>query len=71
MTATTKAEQEKAHEAIDNAIRESLTETPAPVNEIARKTGNTPMLVLRRFIYLGYRYEGGRWVYRHKKGQTK
>jgi len=68
MTAITKQKQEEKHNAVDNSIRESLTETPAPVNEIARKTGNTPMLVLRRFIYLGYRYEGGRWVYRHKKG---
>ena len=69
MTAITKKEQEEKHEAVDKAIQESLEESPASVNEIARKTGNNPMLVLRRFVYLGYRYKGGRWVYRHNEGK--
>lgn len=62
MTGIKKQQQVDAHNLIDKAIEESLKESPDAVNEIARLTGQTPMIVYRRFIDLGYVYRGGRWV---------
>lgn len=65
MTATTRKEQEKAREIIEKATEKSVMEAPAPVNEIARITGYPPSTVLRVYYALGWRYKGGRWVWKH------
>ena len=69
MTGISKLQQDKDHAEIDKAIEESMKESPDPVNEIAKKTGQHPMKVRRRFLALGWRHEGGRWVYRHNEGK--
>ncbi len=69
MTGIPKAQQDKDHNLIDKAIKDSMRESPAPVNEIARITGQPPQKVYRRFVWLGWRYENGRWVYRHNEGK--
>ena len=69
MTGIPKLQQDKDHAEIDKAIEESMKESPDPVNEIAKKTGQHPMKVRRRFLALGWRHEGGRWVYRHNEGK--
>ena len=71
MTGIPKLQQDKDHAEIDKAIEESMKESPDPVNEIAKKTGQNPMKVRRRFLALGWRHEGGRWVYRHNEGKAK
>ncbi len=71
MTGVTKAQQENDHNLIDKAIEESMKESPASVNEIARITGQPPQKVHRRFIWLGWRHEGGRWVWKHKEGKAE
>lgn len=72
MTAITRKAQKKAHEKIDQAIEDSVMESPAPVNVIARKTGFHPTQVYRRFLEIGWRYENGRWVWRYNppKGEA-
>ena len=71
MTGIPKLQQDKDHAEIDKAIEESMKESPDPVNEIAKKTGQNPMKVRRRFLALGWRHEGGRWVYRHNEGKAE
>lgn len=66
MTGITKQEQEKRHEKVDSAIKESIQPTAANVQEIAEKTGEHPSLVHRRFLKLGLMYQG-RWIWRASK----
>lgn len=68
MTGITKQQQQETHNLIDEAIKKSVEQSPDAVNEIARLTGQTAMMVLRRFRELGYVQKGGRWVYRHNGG---
>ncbi len=71
MTGITQQQQENAHNLVDEAIKKSEEKSPDAVNEIARLTGQTPMMVLRRFRKLGYVQKGGRWVYRHNGGKEE
>lgn len=55
------------HRKVDSAILESVKETPAPANQIARQTGEHVTLVARRYHILGFEFTDGRWVWRGTK----
>lgn len=71
MTGITQKEQEKNRKKIDEAIEDSMRESPASVSFIAQVTGLHPSMVHRRFLDLGWTREGGRWVWKHKKSEAE
>lgn len=63
------SEQEAAEKRIriDAAIKESLECSPNSVHSIAKQVNEHPSLVYRRFLELGLKPKGGRWVWIGKK----
>lgn len=58
-------ERKKAREVVERAVEKSIRESPAPVQKIAEQTGYHPSFVHRVYRAMGWRFEGGRWVWRH------